>query len=94
MIWYTIPQAAARVRRKPDTIRKWIRQGWVTAIRNPIDGNRYIPEGPLLEAERRARLAAAETRRVAGDCAVDLRGRDNVPPSPQSAHTGVDGCAP
>ncbi|WP_088312399.1 helix-turn-helix domain-containing protein [Kineosporia sp. R_H_3] len=65
MIWLTIPQAAARVGRKVDTIRRWVAVGDLTAIRNPIDRQRYVREEQLLDVER-ARRAAARANRAIG----------------------------
>lgn len=64
MIWLTIPQAAARVARKPDTIRQWISDGRLTAVKNPIDRQRYVREDQLLDVERACRAAARATRTV------------------------------
>lgn len=81
----TIEQAAARVGRSPETIRRWIRQGRLTVIdiRDvPADGlpeverdarraNRWVNADDLLEVERMARLAKRSTTRGG----VDLRYR-------------------
>ncbi len=64
MIGYTIPQAAERVGRSEETIRRWIRTGKIRAVRNPIDRQRYVLESELLDAERAARLAEQATRKV------------------------------
>lgn len=52
MIAHTIPQAAERVGRSADTIRQWIRDGHLIAVRNDIDGQRYVSDDQLLEVER------------------------------------------
>ena len=65
MIALTIPQAAARVGRRPDTIRRWIADGDLLAVRNPIDGHRYVREDQLLDVERSRRAAQRATRTIA-----------------------------
>lgn len=65
MIAHTIPQAAERVGRSVDTIRAWIRDGRLVAIRNDIDGQRYVSDDQLVEVERAMRQAQRATRRVA-----------------------------
>ena len=65
MIALTIPQAAARVGRRPDTIRQWIADGDLLAIRNPIDGQRYVREDQLLDVERARRARANANRTLA-----------------------------
>jgi transposase len=65
VIWLTIPQAAARVGRSPETIRRWIRLGRLTGLRNPIDHQVYVRETQLLDVERDARAAHLATLTVA-----------------------------
>ena len=65
MIYYTIDQAAQRVFRAPDTIRQWIRDGDLTARRNPLDGHRYVTEPELLRIEQEKRAKQRDTRRAA-----------------------------
>lgn len=65
MIAHTIPQAAQRVGRSVDTIRTWIREGHLTAIRNHIDGQRYVSDDQLVDVERNMRQAQHATRRIA-----------------------------
>lgn len=62
MILHSIEQAAERVHRDPETIRRWIRQGSLTAITEPITGRRYVDEEALLAAERGARMHQRQTR--------------------------------
>jgi excisionase family DNA binding protein len=64
VIGHTIPQAAERVGRSEETIRRWIRTGRLRAVRNPIDRQRYVLESELLDAERAARLAEQATQKV------------------------------
>ena len=72
MIGYTVEQAAARVGRKPRTIRQWISNGDLFAIRNPIDGRIYVEETRLLDTERAKRQAQRATRAVTlvGSCCL------------------------
>lgn len=60
MTWHTIREAAERVNRHPETIRRWIRTGQLTTI--TLTGDRYIRETDLLDCERRHRQAAQATR--------------------------------
>lgn len=53
----TIAQAAARVGRHPETIRRWIRQGRLDAITHPLLEHRWVDEEQLLDVERAARQA-------------------------------------
>lgn len=73
MIGYTIPQAAERVGRDPETIRRWIRTHRLPAI-DGADGNRYVWEDDLLAAERDARRTQRSTRftspQVSAVCAI------------------------
>lgn len=62
MIWYTLGQAAERVNRDPETVRRWVRTGLLAAVKNPIDGKRYVREDHLLDVERDARRAQRLTR--------------------------------
>jgi predicted site-specific integrase-resolvase len=55
MIWHTIEQAAERVHRDPETIRRWIRQG-LTYRTEPVTGRRYVEDEALMAAERGARM--------------------------------------
>ncbi len=61
MILYTIEQAAERVHRDPETIRRWIRQGALRAELEPISGRKYVEESALLAAERGARMHRRES---------------------------------
>lgn len=65
MIALTIPQAAARVGRRVDTIRQWIADGDLLAVRNPIDRQRYVREDQLLDVERARRARARANRTLA-----------------------------
>lgn len=62
MICYTIDQAAERVHRNPETIRRWIRQQRLKAIFEPITGMRYVREDDLLAAERGSRVGGRRSR--------------------------------
>ncbi|GAB6899384.1 MerR family transcriptional regulator [Kineosporia succinea] len=62
MICYTIDQAAQRVHRTPETIRRWIRQEMLVATFEPITGMRYVQEEHLLVAERESRLGKRKGR--------------------------------
>lgn len=62
MIWYTIPQAAERVHRDPETIRRWLREERLTFHRSDIDGQRYVTETELLQVEMHLRNRQRETR--------------------------------
>jgi hypothetical protein len=61
VIWYTIEQAAERVHRDPETIRRWIRQKRLAAELEPISGRRYVEEEALLAAELGARMHRQES---------------------------------
>lgn len=61
MILHTIEQAAERVHRDQETIRRWIRQGALEARLEPISGRKYVEEEALLAAERGARLHRRES---------------------------------
>lgn len=65
MIAHTLPQAAQRVGRSVDTIRTWIREGHLVAVRNDTDGQRYVSDDQLVDVERGMRQAQRATRRVA-----------------------------
>lgn len=52
MIGLTIAQAATRVEADVATIEEWITCGWLIAIRNDIDGHRYIDLDRLLDVDR------------------------------------------
>jgi predicted site-specific integrase-resolvase len=73
MIGYTVPQAAERVGRDVQTIRRWIREGRLSSILG-VDGHRYVWENDLLDAERDARQAQRFTRfaypQVSTACAI------------------------
>lgn len=56
MIWHTIEQAAERVHRDPETIRRWIRQGTLSYRAEPITGRRYVEDEALMAAELGARM--------------------------------------
>jgi excisionase family DNA binding protein len=64
VIAHTIAQAAARVGRSVDTIREWIRDGHLTAVTHPIDGQRYVSEDHLVDVERDMRQRQQATRAV------------------------------
>jgi predicted site-specific integrase-resolvase len=59
----TIEQAAARVGRSPETIRRWIRQGRLTVVDHPMLPHRWVDVDELLEVERVARQAKRATLR-------------------------------
>lgn len=59
----TIEQAAARVGRHPETIRRWIRKGHLSVVDNPLLPNRWVDVDELLEVERQARRAKRATLR-------------------------------
>lgn len=66
--WLSIDQAVALlgqagVHRHPETIRRWIRLGYLPARRGP-GGIRYVRESDLWEAEKQVRIRA-EVNRVA-----------------------------
>jgi hypothetical protein len=61
VIWHSIEQAAERVHRDPETIRRWIREERLAAKREPISGRRYVEEEALLAAELGARIQRQES---------------------------------
>lgn len=69
----TIEQAAARVGRSPETIRRWIRQGRLTVIEHPLLPSRWVDVDELLEVERQARRAKRATLRGGPDLRYGAR---------------------
>ncbi len=63
VIRHTVQQAAVRVGRSEETIRRWIRQGKLAAITHPLLPHRWVLEDDLLRVERDARAAQRRTRR-------------------------------
>ncbi len=61
MILHSIEQAAERVHRDPETIRRWIRQGRLAARLEPISGLRFVEDEALMLAEQGARRARKAT---------------------------------
>lgn len=55
MIAHTVAQAAARLFTSVATIEEWITAGHLHAIRNPVDGHRYIDGDHLLTVDRDVR---------------------------------------
>lgn len=69
----TVPQAARRIGRNPETVRRWIREGKLTARK--VGTQHVIEEGDLDAfdpAERRSELPAAWRRTVTGEPMPDV----------------------
>ena len=69
----TVPEAARRVGRNPETVRRWIREGRLTARKV---GTQHVIEERDLDAldpgERRSALPAAWRRTVTGEPMPDV----------------------
>lgn len=61
VIRLTVQQAAARVGRSEETIRRWIRQGRLEAITHPLLPHRWVSEDQLLQVEADSRTAQRDS---------------------------------